>query len=319
MKAIVHIIAKRDNALPVRRVGYLANKKTLIGPWVGKDVVLNSELLMSDHHGRGRKTRHLVVSLERGADLPDDQFATVAQRFMSAFAPSSEWRGAVDRNTKSPHLHLVIANWGYDNNSENSNPAKSNGGRTLNFSPHVLTRMQNVAEWSGGILDNGKRGAVLEKLTTAKQLVTMNYEQIHHAIEQGSIKPSRINSKNEITSVIIGGKRVRLSTVQRVAAASIQRATLADGDAAHRQLRVPATRVEPGEHPAARHRPSPPRRARARNQGAWEVGTHPAKRKTHPAPTVPQGEPSSLFPTSPRPDIQPGHKVGGLQPLARRT
>ena len=122
---------------------------------------------------------------------------------MATFAPASAWLGAVDRNTRAVHLHLVVCN--------------SDGERTLNFSPSVLSKMQEMESWTGGILETGKRGAILAKLTTAKQLKEMTYEQIHDHIKRGSITVGRCNRKGEITSIIFNGRRVRLSTVQRVA------------------------------------------------------------------------------------------------------
>jgi len=47
-RAIVHTVKR--NASAVRRVSYLANKKTLVGDWCGKDVRLNAVLLMENHH-----------------------------------------------------------------------------------------------------------------------------------------------------------------------------------------------------------------------------------------------------------------------------
>ena len=200
MRAIVHTV-KRDGPTK-KRVAYLANKKTLLGDWLGNDAALNAERLIENHHGKGRKTRHFIVSLEHGADLPDEQMGEVAERFAAAFAPGVAWLGAVDRNTKAVHLHLLLCN--------------SDGERTLNFSPQILRKMQEVATWSGGVLETGRRGAVLAKLTTAKQLKEMTYEQIRTAIENRTLEVGRRNKEGVITSVVLGGRRVRLSTVQRV-------------------------------------------------------------------------------------------------------
>jgi len=115
------------------------------------------------------------------------------------------WLGAVDRNTKAVHLHLLLCN--------------SDGERTINFSPQILRKMQEVATWSGGVLETGRRGAVLAKLTTAKQLKEMTYEQIQNAINNGTLTIGR-RSNGIVTSVILAGRRVRLSTVQRVASLS---------------------------------------------------------------------------------------------------
>ena len=279
MKAIVHTV-KRD-ASAVRRVGYLANKKELVGDWIGREVLFNAESLLLDHHGKGRKTRHFVISLERDCDIATERLAEVAERFMATFAPASAWLGAVDRNTRAVHLHLVVCN--------------SDGERTLNFSPSVLSKMQEMETWTGGILETGKRGAVLAKLTTAAQIKSMTYEQIHDAIERGIITVGRRNRKSEIvTSIIFNGRRVRLSTVQRVASlgdaenrdAANASVGVVVGMDSRRRLRADETRR--GVGPGASQRPMGAAHAVGQTQRA---APHPPQRR----------ESSGLFPAAPRP------------------
>ena len=301
MRAIIHTV-KRDGPVK-KRVAYLANKSVLIGDWVGNDVTFNSERLMEGHHGKGRKTRHIILSLEQGGDLPDTLFATAAERFMATFAPQSAWLGAVDRNTKSVHLHLLLCN--------------SDGERTLNLSPSVLSKMQEVESWTGGILETGKRGAILSKLTTAAQIKSMTYEQIHDAIERGSITVGRCNRKGEITSIIFNGRRVRLSTVQRVAslgdaenrdAANASLGVVVRMDS-RRRIREDETRR--GVGPGASQRPMGAAHTVGQSQRATP---HPPKRR----------EPSGLFPTAPRPLQREGEPPGtfgldSIPPLGGRV
>ena len=176
MRAIVHIV-RRDGPV-MKRVGYLANKSVLIGDWLGNGVAFNAERLVENHHGgRGRKTRHLIISLEQGGDSPSEQLAAAAERFVAEFAPSSAWLGAIDRDTRAVHVHLLLVN--------------SDGERCLDFSPSTLQRMQDAAAWSGGLLETGRRDAVIAKLTTAQQLNKMTYEQIQNAIETGTLTVGR--------------------------------------------------------------------------------------------------------------------------------
>jgi len=246
MKAIVHAV-KRD-AAAVRRVGYLANKQELVGDWIGNEVLFNADSLLFDHHGKGRQTRHFVISLERDCDISTERLAEVAERFMATFAPASAWLGAVDRNTRAVHLHLVVCN--------------SDGERTLNFSPSILSKMQEMESWTGGILETGKRGAILAKLTTATQIKSMTYEQIRTAIETGTLTASRRNKNGLVTSVFFGGRHVRLSTVQRAAA-------LSGRNPEHRQPDFSSLRVDPrldgqpgDAHAPAGRRPRPGERTR---------------------------------------------------------
>ena len=258
MRAIVHIV-KRDGPT-TKRVGYLANKKVLLGDWLGNDVRLNAERLTEAHHGKGRMTRHVILSLEQGGDLQDSQLAAVAERFAAKFAPGSAWLGAVDRDTKAVHVHLLLCN--------------SDGERTLNFSPSVLKEMQSVSAWTNGILQDGRRGAVLAKLTTAQQLKSMTYEQIQTAIQTGDLAVGRRTKQGLVSSVVLGGRRVRLSTAQRT--------TAPERHPEHRDAELPSARLDgrldsrPGDasHPPGRRtRPGD----RARSLGQSGAARHDAK------------------------------------------
>ena len=303
MRAVVHIV-KRDGP-PVRRVGYLANKAVLLGDWLGNDVALNAERLMEAHHGgRGRKTRHVLVSLEQGGDLPDEQMGEVAARFAAAFAPGVAWLGAVDRNTKAVHIHLLLVN--------------SDGERCLNFSPSILQQMQNVAAWSGGLLENGRRGAILQKLTTAKQLSQMTYEQIQNAIETGTLTIGRRSKFGVVSSVVLAGRRVRLSTVQRAAALAA-----AHGDATHRLVGDAKMGVVGTMDAQRQRRKNEARRRDCRDPGKRPLGaanahprqagtSHPEERgkssgilPSHAVPVQRQTPPPRTFPVAYNP------KMGG--------
>ena len=291
MRAIVHLV-KRD-ASPQRRVGYLANKAVLVGDWIGNDIAFNAEALLFDHHGgRGRKTRHVILSLERDADMGDERLTEVAENFMFTFAPSSAWLGAIDRNTRATHVHIVLSN--------------SDGERTLNFSPAVLTRMQDVAAWSNGILQAGKRGAVLSKLSTAQQLETMTHEEIQDAVRRGEIQVGRCNRRGEITSVIFQGRRVRLSTVQRVAAAAVER------DPANRGYDHSEVRLDGSVDRRRNRRQDAARRGAGRSAGRGTLGAPHAREQGQQASAQPQarGEPSELFPARPSPVQGPSAQPG---------
>ena len=195
MKAIVHII-KNDCKNPARRVSYLANKDVLVGPWISNDVRLNTENLMCNHHGRGRKTRHLVISLEKGADLEDSLFEKVAERFVGTFAPGSAWLGAIDRcEKKCVHMHLVLAN------------VNEAGTRTLRFGPAQLRQMQDINSWSSGLLESGRRGFIQSKCNITKLIGGMTHEEIRNNIENGCISVGRCNSKGQVSSIIAFGCR----------------------------------------------------------------------------------------------------------------
>lgn len=204
MKCIVHVI--RHDGNPVRRVSYLAKKGALVGPWIGKDIRLNTENLICNHHGRGRKTRHIVISLEKGADLEDSLFEKVAERFVGTFAPGSNWLAAIDRvKNKCSHMHLVLAN------------VDETGTRTLRFGPAQLRLMQEVNLWSGGLIESGKRGAILSRLTAAQKIAELSHTEIINEIKNGRIQIARCSKRSkEITSVFYEGRRIRLSTIQRV-------------------------------------------------------------------------------------------------------
>ena len=294
MRAIIHTV-KRDGPVK-KRVAYLANKSVLIGDWVGNDVTFNSERLMEGHHGKGRKTRHIILSLEQGGDLPDTLFATAAERFMATFAPQSAWLGAVDRNTKSVHLHLLLCN--------------SDGERTLNLSPSVLSKMQEVESWTGGILETGKRGAILAKLTTAAQIKSMSYEQIRTELERGNLAVGRRNKFGDITSVVLGGRRVRLSTVQRVASLSD-----AQGNATNREPGNPKMGVVGHLDDKRQHGSPEARRRTYRNYRTREMGAANAhSRKEGTSRTPLRREPPSLLFTHPRP-VQGDCSPHGTSPL----
>lgn len=299
MRAIVHIV-KRDG--PVRkRVGYLANKAVLLGDWLGNGVALNAERLMEGHHGKGRATRHVVLSLEQGGDLPDSHLAVVAEKFTATFAPGVAWLGAVDRNTKAVHIHLLLCN--------------SDGQRTLNFSPEVLKRMQAVSVWTDGIMQDGRRGAVLAKLTTAQQLKEMTHEQIEQQIRTGTLTIGRCNRKGEITSVILSGRRVRLSTVQRFALGCRDERR----DATNRDACLSSPRLDDGMETQRKQDPlaARGRRNRANRKRRMEPAT-PAKQRPAKAPdsTLRGESPDVLF--SHRQTLPAtGATLGGVCPLAR--
>ena len=200
-KCIVHVIRHTGN--PTRQVSYLAKKGVLIGPWVSDDVRLNSALLMESHHGRGRKTRHVVISLEQGAECEDSLFEKVAEQFVAAFAPGAEWRGAIDRGkTKCLHMHILLSN--------------SLNGRTLRFSPDTLRQMQQVNIWSKNLLESGKSDKITSRLSSARKLAEKSYEQIRNEIENGQITIARCSKRGEVSSVFYEGRRIRLATIQRV-------------------------------------------------------------------------------------------------------
>ena len=237
---------------------------------------------MENHHGRGRETRHLVISLERGAEIDNERLAVVAKRFMATFAPVSSYLGAIDRNTRSPHLHLVICN--------------SDGERGLNLSPAVLSKMQDVHEWSGGILESGKNssGSILAKLTDAQHLNSLTPHEIELAIRSGNLGVGRRSKAGIVTSVVFNGRRIRLATAQRVAAVATGQHPI-PGDATDRQIPVPGVRLEHGRNLPAEHSPALPGRKhlRRRSAGPLVARTHAKPSKT--SGGAPGRESPSLF------------------------
>ena len=259
MKAIVHFVKK--DAPARKRVAYLANKAVLLGDWIGRDVAFNTESLLLDHHGgRGRKTRHVIISLERGTDLPDSKFETVAERFVSTFAPGSAWLGAVDRNTRSVHCHVLLLNTDCQH-----------GSRTLNFTPQKIKQCQDAAMWSGGLLDNGRRSAIISKLSDAKKLIQeLTYEDIKRHIKNGTIKASRCNKRNEVTSILFNGRKIRLSTLQRVALGR---------DPDDREYSVPEVGMGESVGAQPKYRAGQNRRRNNRNRREGAMDTAPTKNR----------------------------------------
>jgi hypothetical protein len=117
------------------------------------------------------------------------------------------------------------------------------------------------------------------KKLDAAFLVNLNQNQINELIAQGKIEAGRVSKRGDLLSVILDGRRVRLSTLRRVAA-SARAADRGILDPAPGLVTAPGGRARRGR--AVRRRGAAPR-ARRRAVGTGRAGALPAQ----PAGTAP--------------------------------
>lgn len=221
MKVIVHKItagkrgkSKRsgDYAPAAGRVSYLCQrgKIPLGGCWVkdgrGKiDIKATADFMMIYHHGGDKKTLHYVISADGHGVLNPKKSNDIAQTFCTKFFPDTPFISGFDPGGKKSkrtgkahpdHIHVVVL--------------ASNGKRSHNVTPAMLSKMQKPEEWCPFLgIKSGKSGVILSRLTAANKLASMTPTER----EKFSV---RKNKHGETISYQIDGKRVRASKVLEV-------------------------------------------------------------------------------------------------------
>lgn len=91
---------------------------------------------------KGKSARQAIFSCESMPNATVEEFnaalgtlTDVAKVWVDTFAPECRWVAIVHQDRHHPHVHIVVENWDY-----------LHGGRRLDFSPQLLSKMQDM-EW----------------------------------------------------------------------------------------------------------------------------------------------------------------------------
>ncbi len=181
---------------------------------ITRDARVDIESLISRHHGRGKRVKHVVISCQDSeGEARAEALAALpglANDWIKSYAPTSDYIYLVHQDRQHPHMHVLLCN--------------SDGKKCLDWSPQQLRRMQDF-KWtvratsgrgSGKHHEPGRGVYPLARNLRATELLKLTKEQINERIKSGSITVGRRNSSGVITSVIIDGRRIRLSTLERL-------------------------------------------------------------------------------------------------------
>jgi hypothetical protein len=196
------------------------------------DAKFDSKLLLAAHHGRGKEVRHVIFS---GQEMPDANEAdyqqaiqaviAAAHDFAAVHAPGQAYiiQGHLDRF--HPHAHMILC--------------ASNGMKCIDWGPQQLKGFQSLDYLSAKTKSQyqlepgrgaGKRKPSVGRLAydnavngehhktqdrqTAEQF---SYAKVLEGIKAGTIEVSRRAKSGKPLSVLLGGKKIRLSTLRKTA------------------------------------------------------------------------------------------------------
>lgn len=260
---------------------------------------IDAQSLISNHHGKGRWLRHVVLSAEDCSDQEQrtvcfERLKKMVEDFVATFAPGATYLAVLHRDRLHPHAHVLVCN--------------SVNGRTIDWQPSTLRRMQDMG-WTvhaapGRGSGQGKAVDVypLSKNLTASKVAALNQQQLRELITAGTIKIARVNARGQVTSITYDNKRIRLTTIQR----------LALGQPNHRNQFVD---ISPG---LAAPRPGLQPRRRVRRRASRPVVAAPAptrqpRRGAPPLPPVAQDQALGGHGRRPAQGEVPPPRHGGLQ------
>jgi hypothetical protein len=195
-----------------------------------RDPHFDSRLLLARHHGTGKEVRHLIFSTREMPDASPTQYmhalagvVAVAMDFLAKEVPNHDFILQPHIDRYHPHCHVALC--------------ASNGSKCVDWSPKDLIRFQGMEFVSAATKENfnivagrgrgtRKRGvgrlaydnAVAgehNKTQEAKTAEQFSYAKVLEGIEAGTIEVARKTKAGKPLSVILAGKRVRLSTLRK--------------------------------------------------------------------------------------------------------
>lgn len=193
--------------------------------------------------------RHVVISAEdvTGAEKRREAFAclaAVAQDWIQAYAPNTNFLAVSHDDRRHPHIHLLLAN-----------SDRSDDESRLAWSPSTVSGMQSLDFVSDAtketyLVESGRHrgisrreqggmpypGAHMDALKLAK----MSEEELKHYETRNELTVGRRNKAGQITSVVFRGRRIRLSTIRQMDQS--RRSALPGRCAYHRNQKVHAYR-----------------------------------------------------------------------------
>jgi len=185
---------------------------------------------LGDDVPRGRRLyRHAVLSLaaEAGKDLTkiskSDQVRTLkklVRRYAATHAPGFRYVAVIHADhlgegTRGLHAHIMFRNTN----------AK---GRALDWSRTDLSAQQSM-EWAAGLGVRPTRGTGIKrergvkvpypksKSLAAKQIGELSYDQLEELVISGQLSAGRRNKSGILTSIVLNGRCIRISTARAIA------------------------------------------------------------------------------------------------------
>jgi len=169
--------------------------------------------------------RHVVISAQDTTGAGDrlEAFkclAAVAQDWIAAFAPDSNFLAITHDDRKHPHIHLLLAN-----------SDRSPDERRLSWSPGTVSEMQGLGFVTEDtrekfLVESGRHRGVTRREQggmpypgaplAALKLANLTTKQIEEYEQQGTLSVGRRDKQGNVLSVIFEGRRIRLSTIRHM-------------------------------------------------------------------------------------------------------
>jgi len=230
-RVLEHVYGQGDYA-PERNIADRLGPKAWSLPtgYPTGDPHFDAELLLSNHHGRGKEARHVIFSAPEMPEATEEQYQNAvnamvasAQDFAQKHAPGQSYIVQGHRDRFHPHSHLIICSsngkkcidWG---------PEQLKGFQSLDFLSEATRNKYNLEPGRG----QGKRPRGVGRIAynhavqgdcqktlerqTAEQF---SYEKIMEGIDAGTIQVARRTKAGKPISVLLGGKKIRLSTLRK--------------------------------------------------------------------------------------------------------
>jgi hypothetical protein len=197
--------------------------------------------------------RHVVISAQdtAGADSRLEAFqclAAVAQDWIKAFAPHSNFLAVAHDDRSHPHIHLLVAN-----------ADRADDDRRLSWSPGTVSEMQSLSFVEESTretfsVESGRHRGVTRRdqggmpyphaRLDALELAKLTNKQIEEHEQTGTLRIGRRDKHGQVTSVVFNGRRIRLSTIRHMG--QTRQAGLSGGPRAGRNHRVKTRPNNPG-------------------------------------------------------------------------
>jgi hypothetical protein len=199
------------------------------------DPQFDAQLLLANHHGKGKEARHLIFSAEELPNATPEQYQHALDGVVAAAVDFARVEAAdhdfiivphCDRH--HPHCHMVLC--------------ASSGQRCIDWGPDQLKKFQGldfVTPATKALYQlipgrgAGKRPPGVGRVaydhavthdfhqTNERNLANkLDYELILKAINDGDIQVSRRTKAGKPLSVVLDGKVVRLSTLRKASLAA---------------------------------------------------------------------------------------------------
>jgi len=169
--------------------------------------------------------RHVVISAEdvAGAERRLDAFAclaAVAQDWIQAYAPNTNFLAVSHDDRRHPHIHLLLAN-----------SDRSHDESRLAWSPSTVSEMQSLDFVSDAtketyLIESGRHRGISRReqggmpypgaRLDALKLANMTDNDIKEYEHRNELTIGRRNKAGEVTSVVFQGRRIRLSTIRQM-------------------------------------------------------------------------------------------------------